>query len=141
MTTGEGKKCYICRSPAHLARDCAKRKELGSKAAELNPQKDCGLGQKCHRDEEPLLYGQKSSTEVRIGGRWYAALLDTGPEISILPETILRHLRKEGCEMVERAVDATRKISDASGNCMKFVAVVDVPMSEAGNKEVLVRMH
>ncbi|VDO92581.1 unnamed protein product [Heligmosomoides polygyrus] len=91
------------------------------KAAEVEARNESGGGRRPD-GEAPPSYGPKSTTKVKILGREFSALLDTGSEISILPEAFLRQLRKEG-------------------NHMKFMAIVEVPMTEGDNEEVWVRMH
>ncbi|VDL65072.1 unnamed protein product [Nippostrongylus brasiliensis] len=142
-TESNGRRCYICKSTMHLAKDCAKRPELGSKSMEVSSEKGVQNAKRTYEvdKQKPSSYGRKSTTTVKIFGRKYTALLDTGSEISILPEIILRQLQSEGCRVIEQPVDPNRKVSDASGNRMKFLAVVEIPVAEGDNTEVFVRMH
>ncbi|VDP24061.1 unnamed protein product [Heligmosomoides polygyrus] len=112
--------CCRCQGTTHLAKNCPQRRAFGSKAAEVEARNESGGGRRPN-GEAPLSYGQTFITKVKILGREFSALLDTGSEISILPEAILRQLRKEGCRITEIAVDSARKIRDASGDHMKFM--------------------
>ncbi|KHJ92543.1 hypothetical protein OESDEN_07571 [Oesophagostomum dentatum] len=137
-------RCYNCNEKGHLARDCKGPKThkgsprgLQSAASQLcdsTPPKNDGVA-------TTSLYGGKSVTEVIVFRRIWDALLDTGSEISIMPESVMHQIMKDGYKLQEFAVDRNKRILDASGNRMKFSTVVEIPIREKDKGEVMVRMH
>ncbi|XGW16192.1 hypothetical protein V3C99_001553 [Haemonchus contortus] len=135
--------CFNCRGKGHLARECKVRRELGSKATEVlleetkpprAPEKRCPLS-------VVPPFGKKSVTSVTIFGNAWSALLDTGSEISILPQKVLQRIEEEGHRLQECPMDLRKRILDASGNRMKFLKVVEVPLKEGTGTEITLQMH
>ncbi|XGW13739.1 hypothetical protein V3C99_000224 [Haemonchus contortus] len=135
--------CFNCRGKGHLARECKVRRELGSKATEvlLEETKPPRAPEKrCPSSVVPP-FGKKSVTSVTIFGNAWSALLDTGSEISILPQKVLQRIEEEGHRLQECPIDLRKRILDASGNRMKFLKVVEVPLKEGTGTEITLQMH
>nr|CDJ97121.1 uncharacterized protein LOC101159255 [Haemonchus contortus] len=139
--------CFNCRGKGrgkgHLARECKVRRELGSKATEvlLEETKPPRAPEKrCPSSVVPP-FGKKSVTSVTIFGNAWSALLDTGSEISILPQKVLQRIEEEGHRLQECPMDLRKRILDASGNRMKFLKVVEVPLKEGTGTEIILQMH
>ncbi|KAK5974309.1 Zinc knuckle [Trichostrongylus colubriformis] len=121
-TKNEYIRCYNCKGRGHLAKDCKKKRELGSKITSMTVkehQSTQNLAQQHHGMAVPQV-GRKSITKVRIFNDVWSALLDTGSEISILPVKVLQRIENRGHRLQEHPVDKDRRILDASGNRMKF---------------------
>ncbi|KAL6735560.1 hypothetical protein Aduo_005989 [Ancylostoma duodenale] len=142
-------RCYKCNGRGHLARDCKKPKmgqgrAMGLQSVPITSQN--GSGEKLRGDgqvngKQTSPFGDKCGTEVIVFGRVRNALLDTGSEISIMPVDVLNQIRRDGHTVREFPVDRSKRILDASGNLMKFSAVVEVPLREKDKEEVIVKMH
>ncbi|VDO85689.1 unnamed protein product [Haemonchus placei] len=135
--------CFNCRGKGHLARECKVRRELGSKATEvlLEETKPPRAPEKrCPSSVVPP-FGKKSVASVTIFGNAWSALLDTGSEISILPQKVLQRIEEEGHRLQECPMDLRKRILDASGNRMKFLKVVEVPLKEGTGTEITLQMH
>ncbi|KAK6035395.1 zinc knuckle, partial [Cooperia oncophora] len=105
-----GVRCYNCKGKGHIAKDCKKRRELGSRATNV-------VSEEANGDSKPR------------------------SEISIVPLRVLQRIEREGHRLREHPVDKDKSIFDASGNRMKFVKVVEVPLQEGNNREITLQMH
>ncbi|VDP00598.1 unnamed protein product [Heligmosomoides polygyrus] len=136
-------KCYICHEFGHLAKDCAEGDRKAKTEKKRAPTSLLArLGGACRPVEaeevskSSPLFGKRLTTTVVIFGREWTALLDTGSEISILPGQVLRQARTDGVDIdrdvVEHPLDTSKRVCDASGPVMSFVAVVEASVHEKG---------
>ncbi|VDO21413.1 unnamed protein product [Haemonchus placei] len=134
---------FNCRGKGHLASECKGRRVLGSKATEVSleqtkppspPEKRCPS-----RVVPP--FGKKSVTSLTIFGNVWSALLDAGSEILILPQKVLQRIEEEAHRLQECPIDLRKRILDASGNRMKFLKVVEVPLKGGTGTEITLQVH
>ncbi|KAK6061747.1 zinc knuckle, partial [Cooperia oncophora] len=134
--------CFNCKGRGHMARDCKKGNDVGSKATDVETSTArCTKDMTGQQSGVVSPFGEKSTTKVTIFGKVWPALLDTGSEISILPLKVLQQIESKGRRLREYPVDQNKKILDASGNPMKFRKIVEVPLKEGSEGEIILQMH
>lgn len=123
------------REPRNVASDKAKNGVL-SLSARIKPTR-CAMTMTENRSTKEQAVGPKTVGEVLVFGRKWTALLDTGSEISIMPVNVLQRALDDGYDIdhLERPLDHSQKVYDAPGNRMQFIAAVEVPVVESGNKD------
>ncbi|RCN33571.1 hypothetical protein ANCCAN_20593 [Ancylostoma caninum] len=137
-------RCFRCNERGHRAKECkyTNREELGSRAVGVEDQLQRltkrGCQEKSSEDKSTNVglspFGSRCTTRVEISGRVWTALLDTGSEIFIMPIGIFYQIKKDGGTLQEVPLDPSKRILDASGRCMRFSAIVEVPLKECGKK-------
>ncbi|VDL75148.1 unnamed protein product [Nippostrongylus brasiliensis] len=156
-----GQVCYRCHEAGHIAKDCSNREPRGRDgnsrtAAPLSSRLLQAAWRAIGRSEingarsggnpaTPAV-GRKYTTTVEMFGRKWTGLLDTGSEVSIIPAEVLLMAKEDGFdidrEVVEHRVDQSVRICDASGEVMRFVALVEVKVKEVpGTREVVAKMY
>ncbi|VDO28341.1 unnamed protein product [Heligmosomoides polygyrus] len=144
-----GKGCYKCGEKGHVAKRCAQssreprnlasdkaKNGVLSLSARIKPTR-CAMTMTENRSTKEQVVGPKTVGEVLVfGGKWTAPL-DTGSEISIMPVNVLQRALDDGYDIdhLERPLDHAQKVYDASGNRMQFIAAVEVPVVESGDKD------
>ncbi|VDL87580.1 unnamed protein product, partial [Nippostrongylus brasiliensis] len=136
-------RCYKCQGIGHIARNCksGSSNHVGSKVTGLVGEISLGAEDSTVvRAEQTPAFGKKFMTKVEIFRKTWDALLDTGSEISIMPVAVYNEVKREEgwCEV---PLDKTKRICDASGNRMRFLTVIEVPIKENGNRRIKVKMH
>ncbi|KAK6056783.1 zinc knuckle [Cooperia oncophora] len=134
--------CFNCKGRGHMARDCKRGSDVGSKATDVETSTArCTKDMTGQQSGVVSPFGEKSTTKVTVFGKVWPALLDTGSEISILPLKVLQQIESKGRRLREYPVDQNKKILDASGNPMKFRKIVEVPLKEGSEGEIILQMH
>ncbi|RCN24775.1 zinc knuckle [Ancylostoma caninum] len=138
-------RCFRCNERGHRAKECkyTNREELGSRAVGVEDQLQRltkrGCQEKSSEDKSTNMglspSGSRCTTRVEISSRVWTALLDTGSEISIMPIGIFHQIKKDGGTLQEVPLDPSKRILDASGRCMRFSAMVEVPLKECGGEK------
>ncbi|KAK6053331.1 zinc knuckle, partial [Cooperia oncophora] len=139
--------CYKCREAGHMARDCKKTKIPSKPGSSLSTrvrggccitaeERDTGSSQRPQTEKSPL-FGKKMTVELELLGIKARGLLDTGSEITILPGKVLLRAKRAGFDidraLVEHEIDQTKRVYDASGSAMQFVAVLEVPIRDCSS--------
>ncbi|KAK6043702.1 hypothetical protein COOONC_18792 [Cooperia oncophora] len=95
-----------------------------------------GSSQRPQTEKSPL-FGKKMTVELELLGIKARGLLDTGSEITILPGKVLLRAKRAGFDidraLVEHEIDQTKRVYDASGSAMQFVAVLEVPIRDCSS--------
>ncbi|KAK6055362.1 hypothetical protein COOONC_07133 [Cooperia oncophora] len=145
--------CYKCREAGHMARDCKKTKISSKPGSSLSTrvrggccitaeERATGSSQRPQTEKSPL-FGKKMTVELELLGIKARGLLDTGSEITILPGKVLLRAKRAGFDidraLVEHEIDQTKRVYDASGSAMQFVAVLEVPIRDCSSGRKLTR--
>ncbi|VDO71348.1 unnamed protein product [Heligmosomoides polygyrus] len=151
--------CHKCKKPGYLRRDC--RESVQTPAEQARPGLDitrkrqpqpqnkprtfqATLGTRScsthHKeDEESVLTGPQTVTEVELLGQKTNALLDTGSQISILPLELLQKAADSGFDLdndVEEIPNVDRvPIFNASGNQIVFKGAVRLTVAVDGGSK------
>ncbi|VDO96314.1 unnamed protein product [Heligmosomoides polygyrus] len=147
----ESKRCFNCGELGHFVKDCrvqsVRPRVSATSSSRIEEQTgayatlvDRWIGATITEVQPSAskLFGKKAVADVKIFGMDAVALLDTGSQTTIIPLMLLKRAMEAKVNLddyVTRIPDPEVQVRDASGNVMKFLDVIRVPVTFRGRQE------